>query len=482
MTDLFFQNTLSGKKEKFVSIEKGKVKIYSCGPTVYDFAHIGNFRSFLVSDLLVRVLKYAGYEVQKIQNITDVGHLVSDADEGEDKILKKARLEKKDPFAIARFFEDAFVEDEGKLRILPPDARPRATEYIEQQIARCEDLIEKEYAYEANGSVYFRVSRFENYGQLSGNKLEDLEAGARVEVNSEKENSADFALWKRADANHLMQWDSPWGRGFPGWHIECSAMSKELLGFPFDIHTGGEDNVFPHHECEIAQNEAFFGEKSVNYWLHAKHLLVDGKKMSKSDGNFFTVRDLFEKGFSGAEIRYLLLSAHYRAALNFTFDGLEMARASISRLGEARRVFFQVVSGQLTVASEGGDECAEVERARKKFRGALFDDLNVSDALAVVFDLVKVGMKLRDDGGLSVAQAGAILRFLEEDFDGIFDVFSGGEGLSVERVAEVEKLISERDKFRAEKNWGEADRVRDELLEDGIELIDEGGKTSFKLK
>ncbi len=475
MSNIYLHNTLSGKKEKFVPISKGKVKIYSCGPTVYDFAHIGNFRSFLMSDLLLRVFRYAGYDVTKVQNITDVGHLVSDHDEGEDKILKKARLEKKDPFAIARFFEDAFVEDETKLRIIPPDHRPRATDFIAEQIEWCEKLIADEFAYESNGSVFFRISKYEEYGQLSKNKMEDLVAGARVDKNPDKENPLDFALWRAADPNHLMQWDSPWGRGFPGWHLECSVMSHTLLDFPFDIHTGGEDNIFPHHECEIAQNAGFSHKKSVNYWLHAKHLLVDGEKMSKSKGNFYTVRDLFKKGYSGEQIRYLLISAHYRTALNFTFEGLEMAKSSIDRIVE----FYRFRSG--TVAHEiKEDDFADEYRMR--YQEALFDDLNVSEALATVFDLLKKARKLQENGGLPITSVKSVIKFLENDFDQVFDVFPKEKEISDSQKKEIEDLIEQRKQFRAEKNWAESDRIRDELLAQGIELLDEAGGTTYKLK
>ena len=475
MSDIFFHNTLSGKKEKFVPLKTGEVKMYSCGPTVYDFAHIGNFRSFLVSDLLVRVLRYAGYKVTKVQNITDVGHLIADSDDGEDKILKKARLEKKDPFAIACFFEEAFVADEKILRILPPEFRPRATEYIPEQITLAENLIKRGFAYVVNGSVYFRTKKFKNYGALSGNKLKDLMAGARVEVNFEKEDPMDFALWKRAEENHLMQWKSPWGQGFPGWHAECSAMSTKLLGLPFDIHTGGEDNIFPHHECEIAQNECSSGiSPSVRYWLHVKHLLVDGKKMSKSVGNFFTIRDLVEKGWKGEEIRYALLNAHYRSALNFTEESLAQARSSIARLEEARRIF-----GSVQIAAK---TFSPLQEERERFHTALFDDLNVADALAVVFDLVREGMKLREQRKLTDEMAGAIVEFLDKDFNQIFDVL-GGEKLSVKDQQKIEKMVAERNKFRAEKNWKESDRIRDELLQKfHVEIMDEQGKTSWKLK
>ncbi len=457
---LKLSNTLSGKKEVFTPINKGKVRIYSCGPTVYNFAHIGNFRSFLTSDLLTRVLKYSGYEVTKVMNITDVGHLTGDdtADaEGEDKISRTAREQKIDPFQIARQFEEAFLEDAEILRMQKADFYPRATEFIQEQIDLAQKLIDEEFAYEVNGSVYFRTTKFKTYGQLSKNKLEDLQAGARVEINSEKEHPMDFALWKKAEKNHLMQWESPWGKGFPGWHIECSAMSQALLGFPFDIHTGGEDNIFPHHECEIAQNECSNnGKKSVNYWLHTKYLLVGGKKMSKSAGNFYTIRDLLEKGWNGNEIRLALLSAHYRSALDFSLKSLEQARASIARITEAKR------------ACEAVDPAAPnnwSEIYREKFSAALEDDFNVSEALATTFEMTNVVLKLASENKLTPEIAASALDFFENDFDVIFDCFSKEIEVSSTQQKEIEVLLNQRKKAREEKNWAESDRIRDELLE-----------------
>ncbi len=474
--DIYFTNTLTGQKEKFIAQNSNKVKIYSCGPTVYDFAHIGNFRSFLMSDILVRILQYFDYKTIKVQNITDVGHLVSDNDTGEDKILKKARLEKKDPFAIAKFFENAFIEDETRLKILPPDHRPRATEYIPEQISLCEKLIKNEFAYECNGSVYFRTTKFRKYGQLSKNKLEDLFSGVRVEINSEKENPLDFAVWKKAEINHLMQWDSPWGRGFPGWHLECSAMSLRLLGEQFDIHTGGEDNIFPHHECEIAQNEASNGgKKSVNYWLHAKHLLFEGKKMSKSFGNFYTIRDLFAKGFSGETIRYLLISANYRTALNFTWDGLQMADTSLKRINEAIRIFKNI-----TNKNKKKVQTSQISIYRQKYKDALADNLNTSDALGVTFSLIKFGLKEKESEQLTSDMAIEIVDFLQNDFNDIFAVLEPKKVISTEIKNNIKNLIVEREKLRIAKNWLEADKIRDKLQNDGIILYDENGQTQWK--
>lgn len=490
LPEIKIQNTLTNQKEVFEPLVPGKVTLYSCGPTVYDFAHIGNFRSFLMSDVLYRVLTYAGYEVTKVMNITDVGHLTGDdlADaDGEDKIAKKALREKKDPFEVAKMFEDAFIEDEEKLNIKAPDHRPRATDFIPEQIELCNILIEKGYAYMVNGSVYFRTAKFPDYGQLSNNKLEDLNAGARVEINDEKEDPLDFALWKHAEPKHLMQWDYHTGEkldpsqkhpesvspGFPGWHIECSAMSQKLLGDHFDIHTGGEDNVFPHHECEIAQNECSCGHKSVNYWMHAKYLLVDGEKMSKSKGNFYTVRDLFEKGWDGTEIRYLMLSAHYRSSINFSIQGLEMARSSIARITEARRIF-----GKLVEETSQAESIDWINTHKQKYQSALYDDLNTADALGAVFELIAEGMKRRDEGKLGSLEAYHLSLFLENDFDAIFDILPPRDANEIPE--EIVSRLEQRAKARENKNWEASDRIREEIRSMGYEVLDEDGGQSVK--
>ena len=500
MNNIYLYNTLTKKKEQFVPIESGKVKIYSCGPTVYDYAHIGNFRSFLLSDLLVRIFRGNNFEVIKVQNITDVGHLTNDdlADgNGEDKVLRQAREKEISPWEIVKKFTQAFLQDEKILQILPPKFRPQASEFIPQQLKIIKELIAKNIAYEIDGSVYFRVHKFEKYGQLSGNSLSDLQAGARVEINSEKENPLDFALWKKAEKNHLMQWDYQTGEkisqeniikfqnenpnqaGFPGWHIECSAMSLELLGDHFDLHTGGEDNVFPHHECEIAQNEAgkISQENSVNYWLHAKHLLVDDKKMSKSLGNFYTIKDLLDKGWTGEEIRYLLVSAHYRTALNFTLSGLEMARKSIQRLQEVQRILNNFIEKEVA-----GDENF-TQSFQNDFWKALNNDCNTAEALAAVFSLIKKTMQDKENQELKPQQAQAVLDFLTKDFNEVFAILKivKTEEFSRENLAEIEKLITERLQARTDKNWEKSDEIRDFCrIKFGIELLDEAKKTSWK--
>ncbi len=469
-----FFNTLGKQKMPFTPQTPGQVRLYSCGPTVYDFAHIGNFRSFIMADTLTRTLTLAGYTVTKVQNITDVGHLVSDADEGEDKIMKKARLEQKDPYAISQFFADAYLEDEALLRILPANHRPRATDYITEQISMTQAIMEAGYAYEANGSVYFRTAQWERYGELSGNQITDLVAGHRVEAHPDKEDPRDFALWKAAPANHLMQWESPWGRGFPGWHIECSAMGNALLPEGIDIHTGGEDNIFPHHECEIAQNLAS-GHPEIPYWLHAKHLLVEGQKMSKSLGNFFTIRDLTGKGFTGPEIRLALLAAHYRTSLNFSTDGLLQARANIRRLREAHRLL-QDVADATTVDTD------HLATLQWQFRTALFDDLNTAAALGVTFEVIATALRDRESQSLTPATAAAVVHFLESDFDAIFAVLQPDQTLDTDTITHIQSLIADREACRQAKDWAGADQIRDQLKALGVTLKDEAGRTSWTMQ
>jgi len=464
--DLF--NTLTKRKEPFVPIKTGKVGIYNCGPTVYNFATIGNFRAFIFADVLRRALEYFGYEVIQVMNITDVGHMVDDADEGEDKMAKAAKREKKDPWRIAEFYMNAFFEDIDALGIQRAHHYPRATEHVSDMIAVVEKLLEKGHAYEVNGNVYYDVDTFEAYGRLSGNTLESLHAGARIEVNPEKKHPYDFALWKQ-DPRHIMQWESPWGRGFPGWHIECTAMSSKYLGEQFDIHTGGEDNIFPHHECEIAQAEGAFGKRPVvKYWAHTRFLLVDGQKMSKSLGNFYTLRDLTEKGFDRMAIRYLLMSTHYRQPLNFTLDGVRAAGEAIRRLKDFR------LRLRDAAAEEDNPELFPVlEQGRKGFDAALADDLNTSAALAALFDMVREVNKLE----LSRADAEKALSLLTR-FDHVMGVLGDDEPESLD--AEVEGLIRERDAARAAHNFETADSIRSDLRGRGIILEDSPTGTRWK--
>ena len=462
-------NTLTRRKETLEPIERGKVRMYNCGPTVYNYATIGNFRAYIFADVLRRALEYFGYEVTQVVNITDVGHMTSDADEGEDKMAKAAREERKDPWHVAEFYMNAFFEDVDALNIQRAHVYPRATEHIEEMIGAVEKLLERGHAYVVNGNVYYDVASFPPYGRLSGNTLEQLNAGARIEVNPEKKNPQDFALWKQ-DPKHIMQWDSPWGRGFPGWHIECSAMSMRYLGEQMDIHTGGEDNIFPHHESEIAQAEGATGKSPfVKYWMHTRFLLVDGQKMSKSLGNFFTLRDLIEKDCDPMAVRYVLMSTHYRQPLNFTLDGVDAAKESIRRLKDFRL--------RLQEASAPEDNPAlsdALEKGRKGFEEALADDLNTSASLASLFEMVREVNRLE----LSAADGRRALELLEK-FDTVMGVL--GEPSAEESLdAEIEALIQEREDARKNRDFRAADAIRDQLKARGILLEDLPTGTRWK--
>ena len=461
-------NTITHRKEEFVPVEPGKVRMYNCGPTVYNYATIGNFRAYVFADVLRRALEYFGHEVTQVVNITDVGHMTSDADAGEDKMAKAAREQKKDPWQIAGFFMNAFFEDVQALNIHKAHHYPRATEHIAEMIAIVEKLIEKGHAYEVNGNVYYDVTTFPDYGRLSGNTLDQLNAGARIEVNPEKRNPQDFALWKQ-DPKHIMQWDSPWGRGFPGWHIECSAMSSKYLGDQFDIHTGGEDNIFPHHESEIAQSEGASGKKPwVKYWMHTRFLLVNGQKMSKSLGNFFTLRDLVEKGCDPMAVRYVLMSTHYRQPLNFTLESVEAAKEGIRRLRD-----FRTRLAEQNASAGNAALGAVLDEGKRRFDEALGDDLNTSAALAALFDMVREVNKLE----LSRADAQKALDLLAR-FDSVMGVLGEAKAESID--AEVESLIQQRLDARTRRDFKAADAIRDQLKAKGIILEDGAGGTRWK--
>ncbi|MFQ5879973.1 MAG: cysteine--tRNA ligase, partial [Dehalococcoidia bacterium] len=330
---LSLHNTLTGSKEPFSPLEPGRVKMYTCGPTVYRYAHIGNLRTYLVADWLRRLLAASGYQVRQVKNITDVGHMRQEMlERGEDKVIAAARAAGKTPAEIADFYTSAFLEDEGKLNILRAHAFPRASETVDDMVELTRTLVEKGFAYEAGGNVYFAVDSFPEYGKLSGQIAAGLEEGARVQADPLKRDQRDFALWKAAEPGRELVWPSPWGEGFPGWHIECSAMAAKHLGPRIDIHTGGVDNIFPHHEDEIAQSEAAFGHRHVNHWVHGQHLLVDGVKMAKSSGNTYTLADLESKGFEPLAFRYLSATVHYRSRMNFTFTSLRAAQRALKRL------------------------------------------------------------------------------------------------------------------------------------------------------
>lgn len=458
MQKVYFFNTLNRRQEEFKPLKPGQAGMYTCGPTVYNFAHIGNFRAYMFEDLLRRTLKLCGYEVTQIMNLTDV----------DDKTIRDSQAAGLSLNDFTSKYKKAFFEDLEKLNIEPAEQYPAATDHIPEMIELVQTLIDKGYAYQSNdGCVYYSISKFPEYGKLAKIDMENQISGVRIKNDEyEKDSVADFALWKAWDeADGDICWDSPWGKGRPGWHIECSAMSMKYLGKTFDIHTGGIDNMFPHHEDEIAQSEAANGCSYVNYWLHCAHLIVNGEKMSKSAGNFFTLRQLLDKGYTGHEIRYVLLSAHYRKKLNFTFDSLDSARAMLKR--------FSSLFERLREAAGSGDDSVSglAEKARKDFAAALADDLNVSEAAAVIFGLQKDANRLLDAGTLSKADAEMILDCFRY-FDQVYAVFEVDETVGEDIPAEVIELAERRKTARAEKNWGEADAIRDQLNELGFVVED----------
>ncbi len=456
-------NTYSKQVEEFKPLKPGKVTMYSCGPTVYSHPHIGNFRSFLVADLLKRFLEFKGFSVTHIMNITDVGHILGDADEGEDKLEEAARKQKKDPLEIARFYTDSFMSASELLNLKPAAHYPKATEHVDDMIRMTAKLIENGYGYVVGKNVYYDVTKFADYGKLSGNTLEGLNDGARIKVSEEKRNPQDFALWKH-DPKHIQQWESPWGSGFPGWHIECSAMSTKYLGDQFDLHTGGEDNIFPHHECEIAQSEGVTGKKWVNYWVHARFLMVDGEKMSKSKGNLYTIQELIEKGFSKNAIRYALISSHYRQNYNFTFDGLKAAQQAIDKINQCVLVLSETAKTQSDLPIR--DQVQNIiNNGISGFDEALCDDLNISKALGAVFDFIREVNKLED---VNSTEAKAVIVAIEK-IDSVLGVTAK---TSVEIPPEIIEKAENRKAAKLNKDWDLADASRAEIMEAGFIIED----------
>ena len=468
---LHVYNSLTRQKERFEPRESGVVRMYNCGPTVYGRAHIGNLRTFLFADVLRRWLEASKYEVRQVMNITDVGHLQGDADEGEDKLEAQARKEKKDPWEISRHYTELFLRDVRALGLREPLVRPKASEHIAEMLEIIEGLIAKGYAYETDGNVYFEVARFPRYGRLSGNTVEELEAGARIEVREEKRHPADFALWK-SDPRHIMKWASRFGPdGFPGWHIECSAMARKHLGDELDIHTGGEDNVFPHHECEIAQTEAFTGRPFARYWMHSKFLQVDGGKMSKSLGNVYTLGDVEERGISPLTLRYALIRGHYRQPLNFTWPIAQEAAAPLAKLGELVERVRSAAAGGALVAAEPKAGMDVVRAAREKFTAGMDDDLNVPIALASLFELRSAVL----EGRLGAETAREALPFLELAIGDVLGLRPpvAADAEELERTQEwIEAAVRKREEARRAKKWSESDRLRDELLAHGVVIED----------
>jgi cysteinyl-tRNA synthetase len=453
-------NTLSHEIEEFAPLEKGRVRMYNCGPTVYNYQHIGNYRTYLFADLLRRYLEYKGYQVTQIINITDVGHLTQDdVEAGDDKIQVMAKKLGWDPYKVADHFAQAYFEDRKALGMLEPHKFPRATEHVPEMIAWIEKLFARGVAYQVGPNVYFDVTKFPGYGRLSGNTLEQIRSGARIEINPEKRHPADFALWKH-DPKHLMQWDSPWGRGFPGWHIECSAMSTKYLGESFDIHTGGEDNIFPHHECEIAQTEAVTGRPFVKYWIHSRHLLWEGDKMSKSkEGSLFRPKELFDRGFSPMAVRLALASTRYREQVSFSLKIFEDAERQLERLTEFKRRLQGVIDSGVK-RRRGADVEEFIGKAAVSFENAMDDDLNVSGALSAIHDFAREVNRAIDQSGVDSEEAGLAMEILDR-FNHVFGVLP--KAVEVEAPAEVVELARQREEARKRKDFKASDQLRDKI-------------------
>lgn len=452
-------NTLTRRKEEFVPLNDKVVTMYSCGPTVYSYAHIGNMRAYLFMDSVRRTLKYNGYKLKGVMNITDVGHLLSDGDDGEDKMEKASREQQKSVYEIAAIYTDAFMKDLAKLNIGKPEIIAKATDHINDMIKYVEALVEKGYGYETSDGIYFDISKFKEYGKLSGLDLKGQRAGARVDVNDEKRNPADFALWKKAPKEHIMQWESPWGMGYPGWHIECSAMSRKYLGDTFDIHTGGVDHIPVHHENEIAQSEALVGHKTVDYWMHVEFMQVDGGKMSKSLKNTYTVSELEQKGYSAMAFRYFCLNTHYRKKLNFTFEGMDAAKTAYNRLLAA-------------VHSHKGGKSFDEEAVKKYdelFTEAINDDINIPLGLGVLWNMLK-------------EKPSQAIYDLAMKFDKVLGLALDTESApeKVEATEEVIKLAELRLKARKDKDWAQSDVLREQISKLGYQIIDK--KDGYDIK
>lgn len=452
-------NTLTNRKEEFVPIEPGKVKMYVCGPTVYNYFHIGNARPFVVFDTLRRYFKFRGYDVKFVQNFTDV----------DDKIINRAKEEGITAPEVSEKYIKEYFNDAEALNVLKADVHPKVSEHIPEIIEFVQTLIDKGYAYEADGDVYYSTRKFSEYGKLSGQNIDDLELGARIAIGEVKEDPLDFALWKARKEESEIAWESPWGMGRPGWHIECSTMAKKHLGETIDIHGGGQDLTFPHHENEIAQSEACNGVPFAHYWMHNGYINVDGKKMSKSLNNFFTVRDIREQ-YSGDVIRFFLLSGHYRSPINFSDTLMEQSKQGYERIATAIETLeFLKTNGSDEAMADEAAKIASLDQHREKFIEVMDDDLNTADGIAAIFELVsEINLDVKDGASKSFAEE-ALKRLKElTDVLGLFGGEDEEEGLG----DDIQALIDERQAARKEKNWARADEIRDQLAAMGITLKD----------
>ena len=450
---LKFYNTLTKQKEEFTPLKDNEVRIYTCGPTVYSYAHIGNFRAYVFMDTLRRVLKYNGYKLKHVMNITDVGHLESDADDGEDKMVKAARKENKNPYEIAEYYTKIFLNDMDKLNIQRPEIICKATDHINEMISFIKEIMDNGYAYETSKGIYFDISKLDKYPVLSNRKVDEQIAGARVEVDSEKRNPYDFALWIKAPKEHIMKWESPWGLCYPGWHIECSAMGRKYLGDVFDIHTGGIDHIPTHHENEIAQSKGATGKIPAKFWMHCEFLTVDGGKMSKSLGNTYTLDVLEQKEIEPLAYKLLCFTSHYRNKLNFTFDVAMASQVALRRLKEG-------YIKHLNSTDDVDDKL--INEYKEKFLEAINDDLNMPMAMSVVWEVIKNPVK-------SKKLADLLLQFdnvLGLEIDKPCMVFK------TEIPQNVLELVEKRKQARLEKNWAESDKLRDEIKKLGYNVKD----------
>jgi len=446
---LYLYNTLSRQKEIFNPIKERKVGLYTCGPTVYNYVHIGNLRTYIFEDLLKRVLKYSGYRVKHVMNITDVGHLTSDADTGEDKMEIGATREGKSAWEIAEFYTEAFKQNLKELNIIEPNIWCKATDHIKEQIRLIRKLEKRGFTYRTNDGIYFDTSKLSDYGKLAKLDLKNLQAGIRVEMVPGKRNPTDFALWKFSPKNkkRQMEWQSPWGMGFPGWHIECAAMAMKYLGKTFDIHCGGTDHIPVHHTNEIAEAEAATGRKFVNYWIHGAFLLIDQSRMGKSEGNFITLQALIDKGFNPIAYRYLCLTAHYRSLLNFSWESLEFAQNTLNKL-------YQITAAY----KKGRVGCSETE---KKFLQAINDDLDTPKAIAIVWELIKSNLP-------SEVKMASLLKF-----DQVLGLKLKEARQTLLKIpTKIKHLVQIREKMRQEKKWSEADQIRKQMQQLGYGLED----------
>ncbi len=487
---LSLYNTLSRKKEEFVPLNPKHVGMYVCGPTVYGDPHLGHARPAVTFDLMFRYLQALGYKVRYVRNITDVGHLEHDADEGEDKIAKKARLEELEPMEIANYYTNRYRDAMTLLGVLPPSIEPHASGHIIEQIDMVQKILDKGFAYESNGSIYFDVEKYNaqyNYGKLSGRNLDDILTNTRsLDGQSDKRRSVDFALWKSASAEHIMRWPSPWGVGFPGWHMECTAMSSKYLGEEFDIHGGGLDLMFPHHECEIAQSTAAFGHDSAHYWVHNNMITINGQKMGKSLGNFITLEELFggthkilEQAYSPMTIRFFVLQAHYRSTLDFSNEALQAAEKGLDRLMKG--------VDALSKIKASATSSVDPKQLEERCREAMNDDLNSPMVISALFDWVRIINQIVD-GAQTISQADleslqSIVKLYVFDILGLQDEKSAGTAKGKDYVSPlVEMLLAMRAEAKSDKNWALSDKIRDGLVEAGIRVKDRKDGCDWELE